>query len=101
MITRRAAKKGDKEQTVKSIHSLQFLFTNIAYATCQVVGLSKKQAKPCDSADSMSDTAAQEKGEKEKPKQSAKQLAADNYYDDRLSRDSQLDSHLRSLGSET
>jgi hypothetical protein len=65
------------------------LLDNIAEASCQAIGLSRKKKSPV--GENMS-----EKGEKEKGGQ---KHATDDYYDDRLSRDSQLDDNLKSLVS--
>jgi hypothetical protein len=69
----------------------------MADATYKVIGLSKKKGKPVESSDSDYHLQHSPRGEKEKYPDKNK---SDDYYDDRLSRDSQLDSHLKELVSD-
>jgi hypothetical protein len=69
----------------------------MADATYKVIGLSKKKGKPTETSDSDYQTQHSPRGEKEKYPDKNK---SDDYYDDRLSRDSQLDSHLKELVSD-
>jgi hypothetical protein len=62
-----------------------------------VIGLSKKKGKPTENSDSDYQIQYSPRGEKEKNPDKNK---SDDYYDDRLSRDSQLDSHLKELVSD-
>jgi hypothetical protein len=64
------------------------LLNNIAEASYQAIGLAKKKNS---ATDNMS-----QKGEKEK---SSSKQTPDNYYDDRMSRDSQLCDNLKCLVS--
>jgi hypothetical protein len=88
MLTRKLAKGKRSDDPAKTAHAATALLNNIAEASYQAIGLTKKK-KPAD--DSMS-----QRGEKGK---STDKLATDEYYDDRLSRDSQLDDNLKSLVS--
>jgi hypothetical protein len=88
MLTRRVAKGKRSDDYVKTTHAATALLNNIAEASYQAIGLTKRK-KPAE--DNMS-----QKGEKEKG--TVKQTS-DDYYDDRLSRDSQLDDNLKSLVS--
>jgi chemotaxis protein histidine kinase CheA len=69
----------------------------MADATYKVIGLSKKKGKPAESSESDYQIQCSPRGEKEKNPDKPKN---DEYYDDRLSRDSQLDSHLKELVSD-
>jgi hypothetical protein len=69
----------------------------MADATYKVIGLSKKKGKPAENSDSDYQVQYSPRGEKEKIPDKPK---SDDYYDDRLSRDSQLDSHLKELVSD-
>jgi hypothetical protein len=69
----------------------------MADATYKVIGLSKKKGKPTEMSDSDYQIQHSPRGEKEKYPDKNK---SDDYYDDRLSRDSQLDSHLKELVSD-
>jgi hypothetical protein len=73
------------------------VLTNMADATYKVIGLSKKKGKPTENSDSDYQIQHSPRGEKEKYPDKNK---SDDYYDDRLSRDSQLDSHLKELVSD-
>jgi hypothetical protein len=88
MLTRKLAKGKRSDDPAKTAHAATALLNNIAEASYQAIGLTKKKK----SAD---DTMSQ-KGEKVK---STDKLVTDEYYDDRLSRDSQLDDNLKSLVS--
>jgi hypothetical protein len=88
MLTRKTARGKRTEDKAKTTHAATALLNNIAEASYQAIGLAKKKKTI---SDSMSD-----KGEKEK--KPGKQTS-DEYYDDRLSRDSQLDENLKSLVS--
>ncbi len=67
----------------------------MADATYKVIGLSKKKGKSAETLEI--DYQPSHKGEKEKYTDKQK---SDDYYDDRLSRDSQLDTHLKQLVSD-
>jgi hypothetical protein len=69
----------------------------MADATYKVIGLSKKKGKPVEINESEYQIQYSPRGEKEK---NSEKQRSDNYYDDRLSRDSQLDSHLKELVSD-
>jgi hypothetical protein len=69
----------------------------MADATYKVIGLSKKKGKPAETSDADYQIQYSPRGEKEKNPDRQK---SDDYYDDRLSRDSQLDSHLKELVSD-
>jgi hypothetical protein len=88
MLTRRVAKGKRSDDYVKTTHAATALLNDIAEASYQAIGLTKKK-KPAE--DNMS-----QKGDKDR--NSVKQTS-DDYYDDRLSRDSQLDDNLKSLVS--
>ncbi len=88
MLTRRVAKGKRSDDYAKTTHAATALLNNIAEASYQAIGLTKKK-KTAD--DNMS-----HKGEKEK---TSNKQTTDEYYDDRLSRDSQLDDNLKSLVS--
>jgi hypothetical protein len=88
MLTGRVAKGKRSDDHDKTTHAATALLNNIAEASYQAIGLGKKK-KSAD--DSMS-----QKGEKEK---GTSKQTSDDYYDDRLSRDSQLDDNLKSLVS--
>jgi hypothetical protein len=83
-------------QPPKTSQAAQVL-TNMADATYKVIGLSKKKGKPAENSDSDYQVQYSPRGEKEKIPDKPK---SDDYYDDRLSRDSQLDSHLKELVSD-
>jgi hypothetical protein len=70
----------------------------MADATYKVIGLSKKKGKSTETSEDDHQTQYSPRGEKEKNPDKPK---SDDYYDDRLSRDSQLDSHLKELVSDT
>jgi hypothetical protein len=84
-------------QPIKTSQAAQVL-TNMADATYKVIGLSKKKGKSVENMDSDCQPQDSPRGEKEKNPDKSK---SDDYYDDRLSRDSQLDSHLKELVSDT
>jgi hypothetical protein len=88
MLTRRSAKGKRSDDYAKTTNAATALLNNIAEASYQAIGLNKKK-KTVDDSMSL-------KGEKEKT--NSKQTT-DEYYDDRLSRDSQLDDNLKSLVS--
>jgi hypothetical protein len=88
MPTQRTAKGKRSDDKAKTTHAATALLNNITEASYQAIGLAKKKKTP---ADNMS-----KKGEKEKG--SGRQISYE-YYDDRLSRDSQLDDNLKSLVS--
>jgi hypothetical protein len=88
MLTRKTARGKRTEDKAKTTHAATALLNNIAEASYQAIGLAKKKKT---TSDNMSD-----KGEKEK--KPGKQTS-DEYYDDRLSRESQLDENLKSLVS--
>jgi hypothetical protein len=88
MLTRRTAKGKRSDDYAKTTHAATALLNNIAEASYQAIGFTKKKKT---TEDSMS-----QKSEKEK--NTGKQTV-DEYYDDRLSRDSQLDDNLKSLVS--
>ncbi len=69
----------------------------MADATYKVIGLSKKKGKSAETSEADYTGQPSPRGEKEKNLDKAK---SDDYYDDRLSRDSQLDSHLKELVSD-
>jgi hypothetical protein len=103
MITRRGplpatqtSKTSRAGQSVKSSQAAQVL-TNMADATYKVIGLSKKKGKPAETSEADYQIQYSPRGEKEKNPEKQK---SDDYYDDRLSRDSQLDSHLKELVSD-
>jgi hypothetical protein len=83
-------------QPAKSSQAAQVL-TNMADATYKVIGLSKKKGKPAETSEADYQIQYSPRGEKEKNPDKSK---SDHYYDDRLLRDSQLDSHLKELVSE-
>jgi hypothetical protein len=70
----------------------------MADATYKVIGLSKKKGKSIETSEDDQQEQYSPRGEKEKNPEKPK---SDDYYDDRLSRDSQLDSHLKELVSDT
>jgi hypothetical protein len=88
MLTRKVAKAKRSDDHVKTAHAATALLNNIAEASYQAIGFNKKKK-------STEDSMAQ-KGEKEK---GTSKQTMDEYYDDRLSRDSQLDDNLKSLVS--
>jgi hypothetical protein len=88
MLTRRTAKGKRSEDYAKTAHAATALLNNIAEASCQAIGFTKKKKN---TEDNMS-----RKSEKE---DSTGKPVTDEYYDDRLSRDSQLDDNLKSLVS--
>jgi hypothetical protein len=88
MLTRRVAKGKRSDDYVKTTHAATALLNDIAEASYQAIGFTKKK-KPAE--DNMSQKS-------DKDKSSVKQTS-DDYYDDRLSRDSQLDDNLKSLVS--
>jgi hypothetical protein len=69
----------------------------MADAIYKVIGLSKKNRKPAEISNADYQIQYSPRGEKEKH---LVKLKSDDYYDDRLSRDSQLDSHLKELFSD-
>ncbi len=83
-------------QPPKTSQAAQVL-TNMADATYKVIGLAKKKGKTAETSEDDYQVQYSPRGEKEKNPDRAK---SDDYYDDRLSRDSQLDSHLKELVSE-
>jgi hypothetical protein len=87
MLTRRTVKGKRSDDYVKTTHAATALLNNIADASYQAIGLAKKKKSAADSKS--------QKGEKEK----GTSKTSDDYYDDRLSRDSQLDDNLKSLVS--
>jgi hypothetical protein len=88
MLTRRTAQGKRSDDKAKTTHAATALLNNIAEASYQAIGLAKKKKS---TANNMS-----QKGEKEK---GSSRQTTDEYYDDRLSRDSQLDDNLKSLVS--
>jgi hypothetical protein len=88
MLTRRTAKGKRSDDYAKTTHAATAPLNNIAEASYQAIGFTKKKKT---TEDSMSQNS-------EKEKNTGKQTA-DEYYDDRLSRDSQLDDNLKSLVS--
>jgi hypothetical protein len=83
-------------QPHKTSQAAQVL-TNMADATYKVIGLAKKKGKTAETSEDDYQVQYSPRGEKEKNPNRAK---SDDYYDDRLSRDSQLDSHLKELVSD-
>ncbi len=79
----------EKDQQVKTSHAAQAL-TGMAEATCKVTGLNKKKTETSEAEGSLTKETVH-KGEKDN--QPTKQQTYGNY-DDRLSGESQLDSHL-------
>jgi hypothetical protein len=84
-------------QPLKTSQTAQVL-TNMADTTYKVIGLSKKKGKSVENSESDYQIQHSPRGEREKNPDKPK---SDDYYDDRLSRDSQLDSHLKELVSDT
>jgi hypothetical protein len=84
----------EKDQQVKTSHAAQVL-TDMAEATCKVTGLHKK-TETSETGSSLTKETVH-KGEKDN--QPTKQQTYGNY-DDRLSGESQLDSHLTELASD-
>jgi hypothetical protein len=83
-------------QPLKTSQAAQVL-KNMADATYKVIGLSKKKGKSAEISDDDYQVQYSPRGEKENNPDRAR---SDDYYDDRLSRDSQLDSHLKELVSD-
>jgi hypothetical protein len=107
MITRRGPviPAPEKTKTSKTSRATQpprtsqaaQVLTNMADTTYKVIGLSKKKGKPAEISNADYQIQYSPRGEKEKHPYKPK---SDDYYDDRLSRDSQLDSHLKELVSD-
>ncbi len=95
MLTGNASMIPEKDQKAKASHAVRVL-TDMADTTCKLVGLNKKKTKTNDVSNSL---AAESLNRGEKDKQTAKQQT-DEYYDDRLSQESHLDSHLTELVSD-
>ena len=94
MLTRKSAKK--RLSPAKKL-GLDSLLSGLASAARSTVGLEQPRTRSVAMADnSNGDPATTDRGEKQKYTDGQ---SGDEYYDDRLSRDSQIDLHLRSLGN--